>query len=391
MRRNYEVISMKAIISSIYPQQTIHEIQQHLNLQMPFLMLPSDALKRKSYYQKRFSANFSQNEEKKCSDETLFSLLTSGSTGPEKQIFFTREQIYQAAHAGIAFFPYAKDDHFLLSLPLHHIAGMMIFFRSLLSGGRLLTPPPQKKSPSLFSFILEEQIHHLSFVPMQLEKFCRFLEENSLRPCHLKTILIGGSKISPSLVQRALNLNLPISLSYGMTETCGMIAATKIGEKIPLHPQHQVMSSGKFLYNSSHFCLAEDKTLQISLPHKILTNDLAEIDESGNLFILGRKDEVIISGGENINPFEVERQICLAFPKISDVFVIGVPDDLLGEKAICFYQSSNLISEEDFKRRLKEVMFPYYIPKNFYSLDDEVRKNKIKVTRSSLKKLFKSL
>lgn len=253
-------------------------------------------------------------------------ISTSGSSGVPKQAHLSLENCYTSAqfpHPDLILKP---GDHYLLSVPLHHVSGLSILFRCLLSGATFVLSNSGK----------DLSVTHISFVPTQLK---RFLKNPSIYP-NLKAILLGGASIPYDLCKEAYDRGFPIYITYGMTEMASQIC-TK-----PFHPKTGVAFDGPLSHRELKIVGGEiyvrGKTLfqgYHNLPSPLIdgwfpTKDLGQMGPNG-LELLGRKDRMFISGGENIHPEEIEKAL-LSHPEISAANVHSRPDPEFGARPIAF-------------------------------------------------------
>lgn len=218
-------------------------------------------------------------------EENLATLIeTSGSSGFPKIVCHRLSSHFLSADYAIDALEIDSDSIYALNLPLFHISGLALCLRTLLAGATLTTNI--------------QSATHLSMVPTQL---FRFLESGDSLPA-LKCLLMGGAPLPPRLLQQALERGLPIYTSYGMTETGSMIsingmALGHVGIKIG--SEGEIFVSGPSLFEN-YFGEGPSEEW-------FATKDLGRVSAEGKLEILGRKDRQFISGGENIQPEEIER------------------------------------------------------------------------------------
>lgn len=299
-------------------------------------------------------------------------LKTSGSMGVPKAIFHTWEQHVLAAQAVIANTQLDKNSVSLLSLPLHHISGLAILVRAWVSGGRWALPEKGWAG-----------VTHVSLVSTQLKRFLENQESvKALRK--MKAILLGGSAISKTLIQQAYQEDLPIIMTYGSTETASQVTATCLGDSLD-----RLFTSGK--------CLP-DREIQISQTGEILvkgdmlyqpgwysTGDLGSLDSQGYLNVLGRLDNRLISGGENIYPEEIEKAL-LEHPQIESVVVVAKNDEEYGQRPVVFLKMSSDINTQELQSFLTDRLERFKIPKDWRRWPSGVPES-FKINRSFFAKL----
>lgn len=254
-------------------------------------------------------------------------LPTSGSNGLPKIVCHDFGNHYFSALGAISSLRMTKESKVLLSLPLFHVSGIAILFRTLLAKATLVL-----SANPLVNTLTREKITHLSLVPTQLYTLLDAPREHL---CSLRCILIGGAPIPPSLL--AENSDLPIFTSFGMTEASSMI--TLNGKPLPFRKvtvseSGEIMVKGRVLFRGYW---EEEKWIPpyTNFEKWFPTGDLGKWDEGGLLQILGRKDRQFISGGENIQPEEIER-VLLTIPGIKKAFVAPIADERFGQRPVAF-------------------------------------------------------
>lgn len=302
-------------------------------------------------------------------EDESFVLFTSGSTKEPKGVVLTRANIISNVIAYKDRFEFNSNDCWLLSLPIYHVGGLMILMRSLFLGINIYIP----KDISLKRIVdlsTKNFITQLSLVPSVLTEI--FKSEEVSKLVSKKLILIGGAKVSNKLVDKCQRLNLPIAITYGMTELSSSLSISNIkdfqyksgyvGEILKgfecriINDELEVRGHGVFKnYIDSKNCNTWFKT-----------GDLARIDNE-KLYIVGRKDRMIISGGENIYPEEIERECC-NINGIKECVVISKTDDKWGQRPILFFTGDDL-PKNIFTEYLSHKLPKYKIPDYFMYLE----------------------
>jgi O-succinylbenzoic acid--CoA ligase len=326
-------------------------------------------------------------------------VFTSGTQGNPRGALHTIGNHYYSALGSNQNIPLNQSDRWMVTLPFYHIAGIAILFRTLMAGGACLIP---ESARSIQHQISKYNVTHLSLVSTQLHRW--MAEDKTIKSStSLKAILLGGSQILPILIEQALKQKLPIYSSYGSTEMCSQITTTKI-EDLKLNPK----SSGKLLSNRE---LKIDKNGEVLVRGKTLgigyffrknivpfaddkgwfhTGDLGYIDENQDLIITGRQDNMFVSGGENIHPEEIERQLQF-YNHIIDVCVVDVRDEEFGARPVAFIkmESDEQINETTLKNDLKEKLATYEIPVRFFAWPEDIEN--LKPDRNYFRELAKSI
>ncbi|MDE3055709.1 MAG: AMP-binding protein [Verrucomicrobiota bacterium] len=290
-----------------------------------------------------------------------FLLFTSGSTALPKIAYLPLQAILANASSGIRALSLTPQDHYLLNLPLYHVSGLAILFRTLLSGASLTLDPQ------------DPRITHLSAVPTQLYR------SSFTHLPNLRCLLLGGAPIPPLLPQ-----NLPLCFSYGLTEMSSMAALAYPsspylplpGKEFLVTPENELLVRGNSLFSGYW----EKGTL---LPPNswFSTGDLAK--QAGNGFqVLGRKDFQFSSGGEKIQPEEIETLLLTTFPEIQEAIVLPLPDPEFGARPIALLVGTPL-PETALTTRLLALLPRFKIPLSF-TFVDSLPKSLGKVNRNKL-------
>lgn len=331
--------------------------------------------------------------------ESQIILFSSGSTGYPKAILHTLKSIYKSVLNADSIEDYSSQDIFLSSLPIYHIGGLMIFFRSIFCGAKVVIPSSLKVEV-LFETIIKSKVTIISLVPTQLFRFTKnkFESQSTLR-----SVYIGGDFAEKNLIKNALNYGLPIKKVYGSTETCSMISmidCKKYPDKInsvglPFKKVKLKLSSdGEILVKSDSLFkkyVNDDLLTQKSfIKGYFRTGDFGYIDEQGFIFIEKRKRNFIISGGKNIDPIEVEKAL-LSINGINRVLVFPFDDSEWGQIVCAAVESEVKFSFDEIKEKLSKIISSYKIPKRIKIFDKLPRNTLGKISISEIKKSFSEL
>lgn len=256
-------------------------------------------------------------------DKAQFFFKTSGSTGNPKLIAHSMKTLTHSAKSTIAFYNMHQNTYHL-NLPINHVGGFLIFFRMLLSMGKIL-------------IATEKKADFYSIVPTML---FRLLQTENLNGMNLEgsTFLVGGALISDELIEQSKKKGLHLSCTYGMTEMASQITAGQfnlghplLNKAIKIKQDQEILVQGNTLFLGYGL-----NPIKPSLENGFFpTNDLGRYDEKNGLIFIGRKDRMIIKGGENIHLENIERLI-FNIQEIQAAICIGIPDKEYGEKIGCF-------------------------------------------------------
>jgi len=342
---------------------------------------------------------------------------TSGSTTKPKIVPVKRRQLCYAAFASEQNFKPDRDHYWLLCLPLNHIGGVSIILRSILYGSAIYRMDNFEENQVL-NFLSENKLVQVaSLVPTMLHRL--LLHSRFQAHLDLKAILLGGGRISPALIQNSIERGLPVVQSYGMTETCAQIAANLLlqpkGIYIPkksvghLFSPNQIQIRGNEnqplkMNESGVIWLKGPQVFDGYLDNKqnreafddqgwFNTGDYGHLNSFGHLFIETRRSDLIVTGGENVNPDDVESAL-ESLGEIGQAAVIGIQDEEWGEKIVAFIEPGGLHDNRasgKIKQQLQELLPPFKIPKEIYKVDNLPRTESGKIKRRDLKGLYSKM
>ena len=279
---------------------------------------------------------------------------TSGSTGKPKPMLVEKRRMEASARITCDFLGLKAGDTALLCMSLDYIAGKMMVVRSLTCGLRLITVKPSGNPLAT----MNEPVDLAAMVPMQVYNTLQVPEERE-RLMRIKHLIIGGGAIDDALAKELKSFPNAVWSTYGMTETLSHIALRRLnGDEA---------SEWYTPFEGVSLSLTEEGCLAIDAPAvhegRLVTNDIAELSDKG-FRILGRKDNVICSGGIKIQIEEVERLLC---PHVSSAFMITKrADKKFGEQVVLLTESNDM----DVLREVCERVLPkYWQPRCFLHID----------------------
>lgn len=329
-------------------------------------------------------------------EDILSIMFTSGTTGIQKAVPQRYINHFASAAHCKQTFTYNHDSIWLDVLPLFHISGLSILLRAVIDGCTVVLHE-KFNAQQIITDIQQRNITHISLVPQTLERLLRHgLNNNNC----LQGILIGGAKLDERLLKTAREANLPIFTSFGMTETCSqMITATpnditrfpksvgKVNGNITI--EHSENGIGEIAVKGNNvidgYLYPESANKDAFLHGYFLTGDIGYIAE-GYLYILDRRKDLIISGGENIYPSEIE-QVILSQTAVQAVCIIGISDKQWGQVPICLYEANNDMQDEIEKILTKHVA-KYKHPKQIFKVQALKRTSNGKISRHQCKEWF---
>lgn len=268
-------------------------------------------------------------------------LWTSGSSGAPKIVESSRRAALAAAAASALNLGVDPEERWLLCLPLSHMGGLAIVVRMLVARRTVVL----FAGGDLGARIHAERVTIVSLVPVLLDRLLR----GGYQPApSLRAVLLGGAGCAAGLAERARQARVPLVTSYGLTETGSQVVARPYAERYDPLPQREgVVSSGQPLNGveiklvGERIAIKSAALLTAYIPASpsvdgdgwFLTNDRGVLGLRGELYVQGRTDLMLITGGENVDPVEVERALC-ALPEIESACVFGVPCAEFGQRVV---------------------------------------------------------
>lgn len=310
-------------------------------------------------------------------DSPFIEVQTSGSTGKPKTIIVRKEQMINSAKITCSFLRLREGNAALLCLPLQYIAGKMMVIRAIIAGMNLIVREPSGHPLR----DINSEIKFAAMTPMQVyNSFEHEDETGQLKD--ISTLIIGGGFISQPLEQKIKELPNTVYATYGMAETLSHIALRRInGDKASDH--YTPLSSVEL-------SLSADSTLIINAPlvndNALYTNDIAELLPDGRFRILGRKDNIINSGGIKIQIEKVEEalQSVISF----NFAITSVPDQRLGEAVAL------LVATDKETVKLSEIehfLSPFERPRYIWKVDHIPTTKTGKTDRAACRQLALSI
>ena len=296
-------------------------------------------------------------------------VTTAGSSGDPKGVILTRGNVDAAIAASRARLGNDATDRWLLCLPLYHIAGLSIIWRSLAAGGSVLIHD-RFDAARVAEALKSGQASMVSLVPTMLH---RLLDADPGPYDGLRAVLVGGGPANRELVERGLESGLPVLTTYGTTETASQVATVTAGEEYeglattgrPLDGMMVTFDDGEILVDGPAVSPGYLGEPPRDGPHR--THDLGHFDDHGRLVVTGRKDDIILSGGEKVVPQHVEA-VLESFPGIDRAIVVGIADDDWGQAAVAVIEGEP-IDEEALGARARAALPTHEVPKRWLRVD----------------------
>jgi len=274
-------------------------------------------------------------------EDPLAILFTSGSSGTPKGVELSVRAFRALAAASAANLGWKPGDRWLLCMPLGHVGGLSVVLRCLAARVPVVLSPWTGAIGPLLEDIDALGASLLSLVPTML---ARILEEapDYRFPPHVRAVLLGGDAASPSLLAAARARGISVLTTYGMTETCSQIATLSPGEGAspengvgrPLQGTEVRIEGGEIQVRGptlfTRYVPAERWPSPFLPDGWFATGDLGRFDEAGRLHVIGRRSDLIITGGENVDPREVEVAL-MACAGVREACVFPTADERWGQ------------------------------------------------------------
>lgn len=312
--------------------------------------------------------------------DTAAVVATSGSTGRPKGVVLSRAAIRAAAEATHGRLGGPGD--WVLAMPAHYVAGLMVIARALVAGTSV---HPVSTDLSDLEVVAPRMTgrRYLSLVPTQLVRACQDQRlADALASFH--AVLLGGAAADPTLLRQARGLGINVVTTYGMSETCGGCVydgRPLDGVGVRLDPATTRISiGGPVLF--SGYRLQPGLTAAALSGGELRTQDRGRW-EQGRLSVTGRVDDVVVSGGVNVDLAEVERT-ARGWPGLggAEIAVVGVPDAEWGTRVVAVTDGSG--SQGGLRAYLRQVLSPAAAPRQLAQVDRLPRTSSGKIDRQRL-------
>jgi fatty-acyl-CoA synthase len=330
-------------------------------------------------------------------DSTAYLLYTSGTTGVPKCAMLSHAAVTDNAAACAANIAGSSADRavWLATLPMFHLAGCVVAAIGTLSLGGTLVTLRNFDADVALRLIESEHVSSTNLVPTLMWALLRHPDFGRTDVSSLHSVMLGGATVPPELVRQVRELGVTPIVGYGLTEATS-IAMTRASDRgldyssAIGHPMAHVEvritdpTSGdvcatgvvgqietRGFHTFQGYWKNPDATREIFVRDNWLrTGDLGTIDDDGIISIVGRAKEMIIRGGENVYPREIEDHL-MRLEGVLDAAVIGLPDDYYGEVVAAFVtRSPSLPTRRELEATLREAVTGYKVPSKWFFLDE---------------------
>ncbi|MDE2439715.1 MAG: AMP-binding protein [Betaproteobacteria bacterium] len=324
-----------------------------------------------------------------CPPATALIISTSGSEGQPRAVLLGNTQLDAAAASANACLNLRAGDVWLNCLPLYHIGGQSILWRCARAAAAVLLHAGFS-AETLARDLATYPVTHISLVPAML---AHLLDYGVAPPASLRVVLIGGAALSAPLHERATAAGWPLYVSYGMSETAAQVATFSPDdgpwhEGLVGHPQpgHQLRigDDGRIHIRGPQVMSGYFDGTGLDAEGWLITGDLGQLDGTGRLTVLGRADDMLISGGRNVHPQEIES--CLAgCPGVVDIAVTGLPDPVWGDLVVALVVGT--VDRDTLLAHARQHLPSAALPRRIHYLDRLPRNAAGKLERAALRRL----
>ncbi|OYS57809.1 o-succinylbenzoate--CoA ligase [Limosilactobacillus reuteri] len=324
-------------------------------------------------------------------------MYTSGTTGKPKGVLQTFGNHFYSAVSSALNLGLSSADKWLCVAPIFHISGFSIIMRGLIYG-MTVRLVEKFRAEEIERILANETVTIMSVVPFMLKKLIQQQNKtNTHYNSAFRCMLLGGGTIDRETLKTCLQRSIPVVQCYGMTETCSQIIALRSADALlklgsvgqPLFSTQLKLSKDGEILLKTPALTPGYLNLPEKLPSKMIdgwyrTGDIGYLDKEGYLYIDGRADEMLISGGENIFPQEVE-QVYQRYPQINEVAVVGQTDPVWGQVPVAFVVSDRRLSTTKLMNYGYEHLARYKVPQHYIFVSELPKNASGKIRRFMLR------
>lgn len=334
-------------------------------------------------------------------------MYTSGTSGYPKAVMQTYGNHWWSAVGSMLNLGLQENDRWLCTMPLFHISGLSIMLRSVIYGMTVILHK-QFNEELVNDHIRRYEVTIMSVVTAMLNRMLAQLGDKQYPPT-LRCLLLGGGPAPLSILESCKQKGIPVFQTYGMTETSSQI--------VTLSPEYSIEklgSAGKALFPSQLKIMEDGREAGVREIGEILvkgpnvtagyvnrpeetrksiqdgwlkTGDNGYLDEDGFLYVVDRRSDLIISGGENVYPAEVEAAL-MRHPSVFEAGVTGADDAKWGQVPIAFVVLDGVAEKVELLSHCRHHLAAYKVPKEIYFVDELPRNSSNKLMRRHLIRLI---
>lgn len=345
-------------------------------------------------------------------DEVALILYTSGTTGQPKGAMLTQKNLYSNAKDVADYLQIGENDRVIAALPMFHVFCLTVSLNApLMNGGTVIVMP--KFSPQeVFRLAKKYKASIFAGVPTMYNYLLQSGKGKATEFSTIRLCISGGDSMPVALLKNfEKEFNVIISEGYGLSEaspvTCfnpldrprkpGSIGTSimhvenkivdEFGEEVPVGEVGELVVRGPNIMKG--YYKMPEETEMVLRDGWLYTGDMARMDEEGYFYIVDRKKDMIIVGGYNVYPREIE-EVLYAHPQVAEAAVIGIPDPDSGESIICFVVKKDTdLTEEALMEYCKVHLAKYKLPSNIEFLDELPKNTTGKILRKRLREIVK--
>ncbi len=327
-------------------------------------------------------------------DDTAFMVYTSGTTGVPKAAMLTHKNLISYVRGQIKASDVNASDRLLLDIPVNHVGGGVMAIMSMLYVGGTLVMLDAFVPEEVLRTVEKERITIMGQVPAQYILLMMVPDFDKYDLSSLRIAVVSAAPCPPEVFRQAKDkFGIYLTNGYGLSEVSGAITFTRVdedsferlsesvgkpnegieirikddkGNDLPVGNEGEICIKGDAVMKG-YYKMPDETALVMTDDGFFRTGDIGKMDEDGYLYILGRKKEMYIRGGENVYPPEVE-EVLQKHPKVLFAAVIGVPDPVMGEEGKAFIVPQPGVdkpSEEELRSWCREHLAGYKVPKYF--------------------------
>lgn len=364
--------------------------------------------KMKSFTKMVASGDLSFKGPELLDDDTAIILYTSGTTGKPKGAMLTHKNLYSNASDVGDYLKMNEQDRVITTLPMFHVFCLTVALNAPLLSGATILIAPRFSPKEIFDLAREYEATVFAGVPTMYNFLYQYPEANPDDFKSLRLCISGGASLPVALLTNfEKKFNVTVSEGYGLSEaspvTCfnpldrprkaGSIGTSilhvenkivnELGEELPVGEVGELIVSGPNVMKG-YYKMPEESAAAIR-EGWLYTGDLARMDEEGYFYIVDRKKDLIIVGGYNVYPREVE-EVLYNHPDVVEVAVLGEPDSDLGESVKCFVVRKNPNTTEEYLLEYcREHLAKYKVPSSIEFLEELPKNTTGKILRRALK------
>jgi O-succinylbenzoic acid--CoA ligase len=318
----------------LHPKLTRAEVDVLSSVARPDLVLDADEIARAAE-DTSYDSGGPERATAPDPESPVTIVFTSGTTGRPKGALLSRRAFLASARASAQVLGWQPDDRWFLCMPLAHVGGLGVLVRCLLAKKAVIHFGRRAFDPTeALSLMKTRGATIASLVPTML---ARFVEANEAPNEALRTALLGGAAASPTLVAKGRALGWPLVITYGLTEACSHVtlgATSDTGRHVgrPIPGTDVRIVDGQVTVRSATLFsgYVDQGPLQVDADGFYATGDLGEVDAAGHLAIHARRTDLVVTGGENVYPREIELLV-EEIAGVKEAAVFGVPDETWGQ------------------------------------------------------------